>query len=70
MQVPTPIHDHYNMTGYAESIDNLSIVGREAQNIAVSIKKAILTRVNDSSLNRDIGKYQLPDIWYEVLKLK
>ena len=30
-------------------------------------KEAILIRVNDPSLNRHIGKYQLPHIWNEVL---
>ena len=37
------------------------------QSIARSIKEAILIRVNDPSLNRNIGKYQLPHIWDEVL---
>ena len=31
------------------------------------IKKAIYIRVNNPSLNRNIGKYQLPHIWDEVL---
>ena len=44
-----------------------STVGREDQNIARSIKEAILIRVSDTSLNRNIGKYQLPYILDEVL---
>ena len=47
------------------SIDNFSIVGREE--IAKFIKEAILIRVNDPSLNRNIGKYQLLHIWGAVL---
>ena len=35
--------------------------------IARSIKEAILIKVNDPSLNRNIGKYQLPHKWNEVL---
>ena len=35
--------------------------------IARAIKEVILIRVNDPSLNRNIGKYQLPHIWDEVL---
>ena len=48
-------------------VDNFSIVGREDHSIAKTIKEAILIRVNDPSLNRNIGKFQLPHIWHEVL---
>ena len=67
MKAPSPIHDHYNITGHEVSLDNFSTVGREDQNIARTIKEAILIRVNDPSLNRNIGKYWLPHIWDEVL---
>ena len=67
MKAPSPIHDHHNITGHELSLDNFSIVGREDQSIARTIKEAILIRVNDPSLNRNIGKYQLPHIWDEVL---
>ena len=67
MKAPSPIHDHHNITGHGVSQDNLSIVGREDQSIARTIKEAILIRVNNPSLNRNIGKYQLPHIWDEVL---
>ena len=67
MKAPSPIHDHHNITGHEVSLDNFSIVGREDQNIARTIKEAILIRVNDPSLSRNIGKYQLPHIWNEVL---
>ena len=67
MKVQLLIHEHYNITGHEVSLDNFSIVGREDQNIARTIKEAILIRVNDPSLNRKVGKYQLPHIWDEVL---
>ena len=67
MKALSLIHDHYNITGHEVSLDNFSIVAREDQNIARTIKEAILIRVNDPSLNRNIGKYQLPHIWDEVL---
>ena len=54
-------------SGDALSLDNFSIVGREDQNNARAIKEAILIRVNDPSLNRNIGKYQLQHIWDKVL---
>ena len=31
------------------------------------IKESIYIRVNNTSLNRNIGKYHLPHIWNEVL---
>ena len=66
MKGPSPVYD-YHITGHEMSLDNFSIVGREDQNIARTIKETILIRVNDLSLNRNIGKYQLPHIWDEVL---
>ena len=67
MRVPSPVHGHHNTTGHELSLDNFSIVGREDESIARTIKEAILITVNDPSLNRNIGKYQLPHIWDEVL---
>ena len=67
MRAPSTILDHHNITGHEVSLDNFGIVGREDQNIARTIKEAILIRVNDLSLNRNIGKFQLPHIWDEVL---
>ena len=67
MRAPSPILDHHNITGHEVSLDNFSIVGREDQNIAKTIKEAIWIRVNDPSLNRNIGKFQLPHIWDKVL---
>ena len=32
-----------------------------------TIKEALYIRVNNPSLNRNIGKYHLPHIWDEVL---
>ena len=67
MRSPSPIMDHYNTTGHEVSLENFTIVGREDNNIARNIKEAIFIRVNDPSLNRNIGKFQLPHIWDEVL---
>ena len=67
MKSPSPTHDHCNTTGHKVSLNNFTIVGREDQSMARTIKEAMLIRVNDPSLNRNIGKYQLPHIWDEVL---
>ena len=40
MKAPSPIHDHHNITGHELSLDNFSIVGREDQSIARTIKEA------------------------------
>ena len=66
MKAPSPIHDHHNTTDHDIAINNFSIVGRD-QNLARSIKEAIFIRVNDPSLNRNIGRYELPHIWDEVI---
>ena len=67
LKAPSPIYDHYNITGHSTSIENFSIVGREDQNLIRAIKEAIYIRVNNPSLNRNIGKHHLPHIWDEVL---
>ena len=64
---PSPIYENHNISGHIISIDNFSIVGREDQNLMRTIKEALYIRVNNPSLNRNIGKYHLPHIWDEVL---
>ena len=67
LKAPSPIYDHQNITGHDTAIENFSIVEREDQNLIRAIKEAIYIRVNNPSLNRNIGKYHLPHIWDEVL---
>ena len=67
LKAPSPIYDHSHITGHTTTLDNFSIVGREDHNLMRLIKEAIYIRVNNPSLNRKIGKYQLPHIWDEVL---
>ena len=66
-KAPSTIFDHSNITGHQVTIDNFNIVGREDQNLSRTIKEALYIRVNNPSLNRNIGKYHLPHIWDEVL---
>ena len=67
-QKPTsPIFDHCYTSGHNININKFTIVGREDQNLTRAIKEAILIRVNDPSLNRNVCKYHLPHIWDEVL---
>ena len=64
---PHQYFDHSNITGHQVTIENFNIVGREDQNLSRAIKEALYIRVNNPSLNRNIGKFHLPHIWDEVL---
>ena len=44
-----------------------NIVGREEHNLSRLIKESVYIRVNNPSLNKNIGKYHLPHVWDEVL---
>ena len=67
LKTPSPIYDHSNITGHNVTMENFSIIGREDQNLCRWIKEALFIRVNNPSLNKNIGKYHLPHIWDEVL---
>ena len=67
LKAPSPIFDHFNITGHNVTINNFNIVEREAQSLMRTIKEAVYIRVNDPCLNRNIGKYHLPHVWDEVL---
>ena len=66
-KAPFPINYHFNITGHNVTIDYFSIVVREDQNLIRTIKEALYIRVNNPSLNRNIGKYHLPHILDDVL---
>ena len=57
LRPPSPIYDHFKTTGHEVSLDNFSIVGRDDQSMTITIREAMLIRVNDPSLNRNIGKH-------------
>ena len=67
VKAPSPIFGHFNTTGHSITTDNFSIVGREDQNLNKAMIEALFTRVNDPTLNRNIGTFHLPLIWDEVL---
>ena len=64
---PSPIHQHSNQTGHPTNHNNFQIIGREGNNSARNIKESIFIRVNNPTLNNNIGKFNLPHIWYRVL---
>ena len=67
LKAPSPIFQHQSFSGHATSINNFKIIGREDNSLARTIKESIFIRVNNPTLNRNIGKYNLPHIWDNIL---
>ena len=67
LREPSPIQAYSQLTGHQFSQDNFNIIGREGQALTRSIKESIYIRVNNPTLNRNIGKFQLHHIWDRVL---
>ena len=65
---PTSIHCHQFTTGHPTILDNFSIVSREGKGFPRAIKDSGFLMVNDSTPNRNNGKYNLPNILDGVLK--
>ena len=58
----------YNKQGTAHTTDtSYNIIGREDQELARTIKESIYIRVNNPTLNQNIGKYNLSYIWDRFL---
>ena len=68
LMAPSPIHQHCNTPGHPVSPGCFTIVHREPQGITRNIKEAMFIQVNDPTLNRNLGKYQLPYIWDHILQ--
>ena len=64
---PSPIHHHNNHTGHPTSQNNFQTIGREGYGSARNIKESIFIRVNNTTLNRSIGKFNLSHVWDTVL---
>ena len=58
---------HSTLQSSPEEVKFTSVEWKEDQNLTRAIKETLFIRVNDPSLNRNIGKYHLPHIWDEVL---
>ena len=67
LKAPSPIFLHQNNSGHETTLNNFRIIGREDNNLARTIKKSMYIRVNNPTLNRNIGKYNLPHIWDKIL---
>ena len=67
LKQPSPIHRHLQSTGHSIENNNFNIIGREDWGRTRTIKESIYIRVNNSTLNQNIGKYNLSHIWDRVL---
>ena len=67
LKEPSPIYGHSNHTGNSTNPNNFTIIRREDHGLARTIKESIYIRVNNSTLNRNVGKYNLLHIWDRVL---
>ena len=74
LKAPSPQFEYQSTTSNTSSVENFRIIGREGHNIARAIKEAIYIRVNNPTLNKNIGKYSLSHIWdkvpYSIQELK
>ena len=58
LKAPSPIYEHDNTTDHKTTVENFKIIGREGHDISRTIKEAIYIRVNNPTLNRNVGKVQ------------
>ena len=68
LRAPSPIHHQSHNVGHPVNSECFTIGDRESQGVIRTIKEAMYICVNHTSLNRNLGKYQLPQIWDELLK--
>ena len=62
---PTHVHSLHN--GHQLNPGQFNIIGREAQDLSWLIKESIYIRVDNPTLNRNKGKFNLSHIWDRVL---
>ena len=63
----SPLFGHQNSSGHDTTMENFKIIGREENSLARTIKESMYIRLNSPTLNKNIGKYNLPHIWDRVL---
>ena len=62
LKQPSHIHAHIQQTGHNTTDTSFSIIGREDQGLARTIKESVYIKVNNPTLNQNIGKYNLSHI--------
>ena len=64
---PSPIQMHIQQTGHNNTSNNFSIIERKDRDLARIIQEAMYIRVNNPTLNRNVGKYNHSHLWDRVL---
>ena len=67
-KAPSPIHHHGTTTGHPMDPDQFNIVHKEVSSHSRTIKEAMFTCMQDPTLNRNLGQYQLLHIWDHLLQ--
>ena len=67
LKEPSPIHHHSISTGHPTTQHHFQIIGREGHGIVRTMKESIYIRVNNPTLKRNIGNFNLHHIWDRVL---
>ena len=68
-KAPSPIHLHSTTTGHPMDPEQFNIVHKEVNSHSRTIKKAMFICMQDPTINRNLGKYQLPHIWDHLLQV-
>ena len=66
LKEPSPIHVHSTQTVHNTTPENFNIIGRDDHGLALTIKESIYIGVNNPTINRNIGKFNLHHIWDRV----
>ena len=67
-KAPFHIHHHSTTTGHPMDPDQFNIVHKEANCHSRTVKEVMFICMQDPTLNRNLGKYQLPHIWDLLLQ--
>ena len=68
LKAPSPTFHHSTSTGHTLDSDNFNTIHKEVYSHSRIIKEAMFICVNDPTLNRNLGKYQLLHIWDSILQ--
>ena len=66
LRATMPIQGHQTTTGHLTTMENFNIIGRVGHGFSRITKEYIYIRVNQSSLNQNVGKHN-PHIWDGIL---
>ena len=57
------IYEHQKNTYHTTFVESFTIMRRQGQTIAIAIKEVIYMRVNNPTINRNIGKFNLTHMY-------